>query len=1404
VWHSTESFKSGKRVPGLAQARRKIMADETKKKKSEIEYGASSIKVMEGLEAVRKRPAMYIGTTDVRGLHHLVWEVVDNSVDEALAGHCDTIQVTLNKDGSCSVEDNGRGIPTDIHPTEKVSAAEVVMTKLHAGGKFDRDSYKYSGGLHGVGVSVVNALSTRLDLEIFKDGKIHGMSFEKGKPLASLKVIGTTTKHGTLVRFWPDPEIFKESTVFSFDTLSARLRQLAFLNKGLRISIMEEVTQKTNEFFFEGGIVSFIEHINSKKNPLFAEIIYMNEAKDPYIFELAMQYNDGYGEQVYSFANNIHTTDGGTHESGFRSALTKVCNKFAYEKNILKKEEEGFSSEDVREGLVAVISLKLPEAQFEGQTKGRLGNSEIKGLVDSWIYAFLQQYFEEHPSVARKILEKVELAKRAREAARKARELTRRKTALEAGVLPGKLADCASENPAETELFIVEGDSAGGSAKQARDRNTQAVLPIKGKILNVEKARLDKILSNEEIRALITALGSGIGEELDIAKARYHKCILMSVDANEHVFIKDTSGVRMTTIGSFIDGKLAEHGITTGQVDKLTRTDLGEVLCFGLKDHQVRFRPIKSIIRHPVQEKLYEIKTAYGRSVKVTASHSVFAYEDGKVVLKKGNELKVGDKVVAPRTVRLPAQAPKRIDLLHELHAHPDAASQVWVRGRAVEEWSKAKVLKDYADVPEYVAPRVEIPSDVGVELASIRRRSGLTNAVLCETIGIKQPITFYSWEKGAGRPTINNFTAYLNAIGASVEEFISRVTMCPSHLERIWRDQYKGAPKNRVRPYVCLADLTTEDLAWFESRQDLELTPEHYGHKGIPRFVEVNEDLMTMLGFYLAEGSCSPRSGIRFAIGSRNRPIIEELTNRLQRIFSMTPTFYEVEGRASELRLLQRIAVLMWQKLFGFENTYSYDKQIPQIVFNAPLHLQEAFLRGYFLGDGTATEKGISFTTCSPDIASGLQYLFANLGIVATSTKRVPDGRETFIRGISCITKHPYWMLSVTSKEDLKKITRIWTDHVNAPGLIERITNNWAEMPRKFETIDGDLMTLPIKSIEECQATNGMVYDFSVEGDENFIAGMGGICCHNTDADVDGSHIRTLLLTLIFRYMRPVIENGYVYIAQPPLYKVKLGKKEQYLKDDKSFQAFLFDWAQDQIQLIINEKEVAAPKWKQLLTDITSYYAALEEVSQRYSIADDYCHQLITFLHNNPWKEEDGVPKLVEGLQKQFKRYHVEQDQELPVTQDGSIPTTPRPFIVFKVRNRSWEVAIDFFKSDDAKNLLKLLDPLLSLEKDEWKLTVIGKDRSTTGKGVMGLVAGIQGLSKSYISVQRYKGLGEMNPEQLWETAMDPATRTLLKVSIEDALAADSWFSTLMGDDVEGRRGYIEKYGHFVKHLDI
>ncbi len=494
----------------------------------DADYGAEQIQILEGLEAVRMRPGMYIGSTSERGLHHLVYEVVDNSIDEALAGYCDKIDVTIHRDNSITVTDNGRGIPVDMHESG-MPAVEVVLTVLHAGGKFGGDGYKVSGGLHGVGVSVVNALSTSMEVQVKRDGKIHEISFKRGETVEKLHVTGETEITGTKVHFVPDPEIFTVTT-YNYDTLKHRLRELAFLNHGITIVLNDERGEelKSDTFHFEGGISSFVEHLNRKKEKINPVPIYFNGIKDDTVVEIALQYNDSYQENIYSFVNNINTEEGGTHLAGFKLALTRAANDFARKQNILKEKDGNLSGDDVREGLTAVISLKVRDPQFEGQTKTKLGNSEVRGIVDSIVTEGLSEYFEENPAITKKFIDKAIMAARAREAARKARELTRRKNALEVSSLPGKLADCSVKDPEMAEIYLVEGDSAGGSAKQGRDRRFQAILPLRGKILNVEKARLDKIFANAEIRTMITAFGTGISDDFDLAKRRYGKIIIMT------------------------------------------------------------------------------------------------------------------------------------------------------------------------------------------------------------------------------------------------------------------------------------------------------------------------------------------------------------------------------------------------------------------------------------------------------------------------------------------------------------------------------------------------------------------------------------------------------------------------------------------------------------------------------------------------------------------------------------------------------------------------------------------------------------------------------------------------------------------------------------------------------------
>jgi len=562
----------------------------------ENSYDESQIQVLEGLEAVRKRPGMYIGSTSGKGLHHLVWEIVDNSIDEALAGYCDEINVSIEEDNSIRVTDNGRGIPVGIQEKMGRPAVEVIMTVLHAGGKFGGGGYKVSGGLHGVGASVVNALSTELEVFVHREGKIHYQKYERGVPVADLKVIGETDRTGTITRFKPDSEIFKETTEYDFDTLATRMRELAFLNRNIKLTIEDRRENKQKkEFHYEGGIKSYVEHLNRSKQPIHEEPVYVEGSKDGIQVEVSLQYNEGYTNNIYSFTNNIHTYEGGTHEVGFKTALTRVINDYGRKNNILKDADSNLTGEDVREGLTAIVSIKHPNPQFEGQTKTKLGNSEARTITESVFSEAFEKFLLENPNVARKVVEKGTMAARARVAAKKARELTRRKSALEVSSLPGKLADCSSKDPSISEIYIVEGDSAGGSAKQGRDRHFQAILPLKGKIINVEKARLDKILSNDEVRTIITAIGTNIGGDFDIEKARYHKVIIMT-DADV-----DGAHIRTLLLTFFYRymRQIIEHGYIYIAQPPLFKVQQGKKIQYAYNDKELE----KILAELPAQPK---------------------------------------------------------------------------------------------------------------------------------------------------------------------------------------------------------------------------------------------------------------------------------------------------------------------------------------------------------------------------------------------------------------------------------------------------------------------------------------------------------------------------------------------------------------------------------------------------------------------------------------------------------------------------------------------------------------------------------------------------------------------------------------------------------------------------------
>jgi DNA gyrase subunit B len=1279
------------------------------------------------------------------------------------------------------------------------------MTVLHSGGKFDDSSYKVSGGLHGVGVSVVNALSDYLLLTVARDGKRYRQEYHLGEPAAPLAAVGETQERGTVIRFRPSSQIFT-NIQFNYEILAKRLRELSFLNSGVRIELIDERENKSDVFAHAGGLQAFVKYVNRTRTPIHDSVFWFRTQDGPVSVEVALQWNDSYQESMFCYTNNIPQKDGGTHLAGFRSALTRTLNDYVEKELSGKKDKIPMTGDDAREGLTAILSVKLPDPKFSSQTKDKLVSSEVKGIVENAVGTKLQEFLLEHPQEARLIVAKMVEAARAREAARKAREMTRRKGALDIAGLPGKLADCQEKDPALSEIFIVEGDSAGGSAKQGRDRRTQAILPLKGKILNVERARFDKMLSSAEVGTLITALGCGIGkDDFDIANLRYHRVVIMSVDGDDHVFVRDDAqGARMVRIGAFIDKALEGVAPDETGVTRRVRESLGEVLCFGRGDHRVRFRPIKGVIRHPLHEPLYEIKTAYGRSVRVTASHSVFVWENGEIRLKQGSELGVDDRVVAPKVIRLPAMASGRIDLLRILHQTPEVRNQIWLRGVAVEEWFKSRILAEYSDRPEMCAPRVDLPLDVRREIASLRRASGVSNAELCQRVGIRQPVTFYAWEKGTSRPTLPTYESYLAVIGANAAAVMPRVQVGPSRLERIWEEQYRGSPCNRVRNYVRLSALEAEDIEWFSERSDLELTPEHYADRGIRRFVNVDASLLKLLGFYLAEGSCSDRNGVRLSIGKGNVRFLDEMAEAFKDVFGLPP--YAINRGAGELKLVNRVVALVWQHVFGFRGVDSITKRIPDVVFNVDEPLRLAFLRGYLLGDGCATAGRVVFSTSSRDIASGVSYLLASFGIVGRISEIAADrvarrcGPQVFK------STHTHWQIAVSATGDLERLRAVWSDHAGAGSISDKIAAADHPGKRRFDEIDGDLIALPIVSISEIQASNGCVYDFSVEGDENFICGFGGIAAKNTDADVDGSHIRTLLLTFFYRQMPELIERGHIYIAQPPLYKIKRGKQETYVKDDSELNQLLLNTALENAELHVN---AAAPALSgSALELLARKYMEVQAIIRRWSrrYDDRLLEQLIYMPEVTP-ADFDRVEWLRGWVHDLNERLNALADGtrtyrvELRAAGAGQAARV----IVHKTEHGTAthkHLPREFFESAEYQRIADLARTLAGLI-DEGAFVTRGSERHEIGS-FKEAMKWLMEQAKKGQTIQRYKGLGEMNPEQLWDTTINPETRRLMQVKIEDAVAADDIFTTLMGDQVEPRREFIEKNALSVTNLDI
>ncbi len=1179
-------------------------------------YDASTIQVLEGLEAVRRRPGMYIGSTDQRGLHHLVREIVDNSVDEALGGHCDTIVTRISADGVVTVTDNGRGIPVDKHAKQNKSALEVIMTILHAGGKFGGGGYKVSGGLHGVGASVVNALSEWCRVEVRRNGKLYRQEYKRGVPTGAVKTIGPVgpDEHGTTTSFLADTDIFIAGLDYNFDQLIQWFRETAYLTRGLKLTLIDDRTEREMTFFFEGGIVSFVRHLNRNRTVVHDRPFYVLRETPSALVEVALQYNDSYGESTHTFANNINTVDGGTHLSGFKAALTRTMNDYGKRNGFLKA-DEALSGEDVREGLTAIISVKLAEPQFEGQTKGKLGNAEVAGAVQAVVNDALGAFLEENPQIARRIIEKCITASRAREAARKARELVQRKGGLESFSLPGKLADCTERDPAKAELYIVEGDSAGGSAKQGRDRRFQAILPLRGKILNVERARLDKMLQNNEIRTLLTALGTGIGDQFDPTKLRYHRIVIMSVAGDEPTLVMNETGrTEFVTVGSFIDDCFEGRRHASNY----------QVMAFDPATHATRFRPLKAVIRHGHEEPLYRITTRYGRSIKVTASHSVFTLRDGEVQLTPGSAVQPGDLLVASRKLPRPSTTAQAIDLLWTF-VNAGLAADLYVQGEEVRQIAGDRVLARM-DRPElWGEPRVTMAESEWQRVVAQRQAAGLSQKAVAAAIGVKQPITISHWERGVNRPIRPHFVGYLQSIGWSGA---LSYDLLPSKLDQhlAQDDSSRNARWREVSASKSLSALTHDEL--LRLGPDVQLAPRAHRDRAFARYLPVTRDLLWFLGWFTAEGSLSKHQ-VSLNLGEKDEPFIAELSAAIEATFGETPRRH-ADPRGKGFRLyFQSVAAARLLRAWGLGRR-SHEKTVPSVVFSVDEALQRAFLEGWFLGDGTIGGTHIHVVTNSPALKDGLLYLLGQLGAVASLSEHQPSTRA----GAPIQTRQPYFSITLCGKEQLAMLRPVWERHANAPMLDTHLARP-GRKSSSFIPIGDDLMGLEVLSVEEIAPIGEYVYDFSVEDDENFVCGVGGICAHNTDADVDGSHIRTLLLTFFFRHLEQLILDGHVYIAQPPLYRVRSGKQEIWAYNDDDLKA---------AQTTLGEKA----------------------------------------------------------------------------------------------------------------------------------------------------------------EIQRYKGLGEMNPVQLWDTTMDPATRTLLQVTIDDTVEADETFDMLMGIAVPPRKKFIQTHAREVQNLDV
>lgn len=1234
---------------------------------STSDYGASDIKILEGLDAVRKRPAMYIGSTGIGGLHHLVYEVVDNSIDEALAGYCTDVNVFIHTDNSITVIDNGRGIPTDIHPTEGVSAAQVVLTKLHAGGKFENSAYKVSGGLHGVGVSCVNALSEKLAVEIKRDGKVFQQNYERGNPVAPLKEVGVTDQHGTKVWFKPDTKIF-EATEYNFDTLSGRLRELAFLNKGVHITIKDERGDKEHDFLYDGGLRSFVDYLNKRKIPCHESVIYFEAQKGDVIVEAAIQWNDSYNEVAFSFANNINTHEGGTHLSGFRSAMTRCINAYAEQNGLHKGLTEKPSGDDIREGLCAVLSVKLPNPQFEGQTKSKLGNSEMEGLVRQAVNDKMAQFLEEHPSEARKIVAKIIDAARAREAARKARNLVRRKSSLDSGSLPGKLADCQQKDPRLSELYIVEGDSAGGCF-----HGDTLVALADGRSISFKELVAEQKSGKQNFCYTIRKDGK-IGLER-ILNARLTKTnaetIRVTLDNGESIICTPDhkfmlrDGSYKPVIQLEVDDSLMPLYKKLSNINDKGITIDGYEMVWNPRSESWLFT-------HVLADWYNRWKGIYSQNDGDHCHHVDF------------NKLNNNPSNI------------QRLSSKKHLELHRKHVSQTLHRPDVIEKCRKIRKDESF---------RTKM---------SARMRQPETRAILSEQAKAQWHDEIYK-----------------------------------SYMMKKWREFYDSNEQYRQQNTKTLSEAQFKYWGQESNRQKQA--------DRVRDYFENNPEKKKILS-ELAKHEWQDKDLLSWRREKTSQQWALEFRSKRRK--ALEQTYYQ-----KTLGALKRIQMTCGKVDLGAYKTYRLETRDKSLL------RFETFCERYFSGDEKKAIEAI------------INYNHRVIKIEVLNEKA--DVYDIEVPGT-----HNFALASGVFVHNSAKQGRNRANQAILP-LKGKILN--VEKARFDKMLSNDEIRILITAL----GTGIGKEEFNIEKLRyHTIALM-------TDADVDGAHIRTLLLTFFYRQMPEIIEKGYLYIAQPPLYRLKKGKTEKYLKDEKALQKELIDLAVAEVHVTASGKVLEPVVLKELVQNIIRYEDQVHLLHHRDARVIDGMLMGTRFAMET-LKDVEKIKAEFESLKGYLKNLKSPVFIEKFEVTDDAEHSCKRITVGTAVNGRALETVLDtdFFNLAEFVQLKELAKEIRKTGDGPYQVQV--KEEKHRFDSFMDLKNFILDSGKQGAYIQRYKGLGEMNPEQLWETTMDPEKRTLLQVKVEDAVECDQVFTILMGDQVEPRREFIEVNSLSAKNLDI